>query len=88
MCKGHKNVAVLTCAKELHAFDRSDSAWLSSGHGMDVSLQSFRCLFRLYSGGILDSGPPIPDGVCACTWRLHDNDKVRAGANKEGGRSV
>ena len=61
MCKGHKNVAVLTCAKELQSimpFDRADSAWLSS-HGMDVSLQSFRCLFRLYSGSILDSGFPI-----------------------------
>ena len=42
MHKGHKNVAVLTCAKEItvdHAFcDCADLSWLSS-HGVDVSLQ-------------------------------------------------
>ena len=52
---------------------------------MDVSLQSFRCLFRLCSGGILNSGPPIPEDFrSACVHARGGyilastkNDKVR-----------
>ena len=73
MFKGHKNVAVLTCAKELQSimpFDRADLAWLSS-HGMDVSLQSFQCLFRLCVGGILDSGPPLAEDFRTACVHAH-----------------
>ena len=72
MHKGHRNVAILTCVKELQSIMpfvimqiRCGSRVLKPWYGCVVAEEaSVSDVYSDYSGGILDSGPSIPDGVC------------------------
>ena len=65
-CAKGKNVAVLTCAKEKLQSVVPNVIVQTRRASQGCVIAEEASVSDVYSGGILDSGPPIPEGV----WRL------------------
>ena len=97
--KGHRNVAILTCVKELQSIMpfvimqiRCGSRVLKPWYGCVVAEEAD--VSSDYSGGILDSGPSIPEDFrTACVEAAvyigsTKNDKVRVSPHCPIGQAV